>query len=160
MSHRAHLLAAAAAVLLLGVCHVHAQTSQNPGTDEAAIRQIVRQMEEGWNAHDGKAFAAPFATDADYVIVNGMKIKGREAIEEGHARIFSTIYKDSRNAASVLGVRFLRPDVAVAHVEWNLEWRTGGETKKGHAISTLFMVKDGGKWSVAAFQNTPIQRNE
>jgi len=31
----------------------------------------------------------------------------------------------SKNTATVKGVRFLRPDVAVAHVEWDLEWRVG-----------------------------------
>jgi len=38
----------------------------NPSTDEAAIRQIVQQVQGGWSAHDGASFAAPFAPDADY----------------------------------------------------------------------------------------------
>ena len=126
--------------------------------DEAAIRAVVRSVQDGWNAHDGKAFAAPFAADADYVVVNGMYIKGRDAIEQGHTQIFSTVYKESRNAATVKSVRFLRPDVAVAHVEWNLEFKAGGETRKGHAINTMVFTKDGGKWSIAAFQNTPVQQ--
>lgn len=130
--------------------------AQGASADEDAIRQVVQQVQEGWNAHDGKAFAAPFAADADYVVVNGMSLKGREAIEKGHTGIFSSIYKDSRNAATVKSVRFLRPDVAVALVEWNLEYREGGETKKGHAMNTMVMTKEGGKWSIAAFQNTPI----
>jgi uncharacterized protein (TIGR02246 family) len=134
-----------------------AQTAPKQGEDETAVREIVRQVENGWNAHDGKAFAAPFALDADYVVVNGMSLKGRDAIEKGHIGIFTTIYKDSRNAATVKSVRFLRKDVAVVHVEWNLEFRIGGETKKGHAMNTMIMTRDGGKWSIAAFQNTPIQ---
>ncbi len=125
--------------------------------DEAAIRANVEQMETGWNAHDGKAFAAPFAEDADYVVVNGMHTKGKDAIEKGHIGIFTTIYKDSRNAATIKSIRFLRKDIAVAHVEWNLEFRVGGEMKRGNAISTMIMIKDNGKWSIAAFQNTPIQ---
>jgi len=47
--------------------------------------------------------------------------------------------------------------VAIVHVEWNLEFRAGGETRKGHAMNTMVMTRDGGKWSIAAFQNTPIQ---
>lgn len=134
-----------------------ARTPQNPRTDEAAIRQIVRQVQDGWNSHDGKAFAAPFAPDADYVVVNGMSLKGREAIENGHTAIFSTIYKDSRNVGTVKSVRFLRPDVAVVHVEWNLEFRAGGEERRGRAMNTMVMTKDGGRWNIVAFQNTPIQ---
>ena len=150
-------LYAVLALLLFSVQVSKAQAPANSSADEAALRQIVKQVEDGWNAHDGKAFAAPFASDADYVVVNGMYIKGREAIEKGHTGIFTTIYKDSHNVSTIKSVRFLRPDVAVVHVEWNLEFKAGGETKKGHALNTMIMTKDGGKWSIAAFHNTPIQ---
>jgi uncharacterized protein (TIGR02246 family) len=134
----------------------NAQAQQASSGDEAAIRQVVQQVQDGWNAHDGKAFAAPFASDADYVVVNGMKIKGREAIEKGHTAIFSTIYKDSHNVGTINSVRFLRPDVAVVHVEWNLEVSKGGE--KAQAMNTMVVTKEGGKWTIAAFHNTPVRR--
>lgn len=159
MSQRRNLFA----LLILALVFViypaagFAQTPTKASADEAAVRQIVQQVQDAWNAHDGKAFAAPFAADADYVVVNGMYVKGKEEIERGHTGIFTTIYKDSRNVATIKSVRFLRPDVAVAHVEWNLEFKMGGETQKGHAINTLIMTKEGGKWSIAVFQNTPIQ---
>jgi len=71
------------ALMLFSTVMSNAQTLRNSSTDEAAIRQVVQQVQDGWNAHDGKAFAAPFAPDADYVVVNGTKVKGREAIREG-----------------------------------------------------------------------------
>jgi len=158
MSQRIRLFAVAvAAFLAFGVPGSRAQTVQATSTDEAAVRQVVQQVQDGWNTHDGKAFAAPFATDADYIVVNGMKLQGREAIEQGHKGIFSTIYKDSHNSGTVKSVRFLRPDVAVVHTEWNLEYHAGGESKKAQAMSTMIMTKEGGSWSIAAFQNTPIQ---
>ena len=143
--------------LVISCAAVFAQTAPKQGDDETAVREIVRQMENGWNAHDGKAFSAPFAPDADYVVVNGMYLKGRDSVEKGHAEIFATIYKDSRNTATVKSLRFVRKDVAVVHVEWNLEFRMGGETRKGQALSTIIMAKDNGKWSIVAFQNTPVQ---
>ena len=133
-----------------------ARAQQSSKADEDAIRQVVQQVQDGWNAHDGKAFAAPFAVDADYVVINGMMLKGREAIEKGHTGIFASIYKDSRNIATIEGIRFLRPDVGVAHVEWNLEFREGTETKKAQAMNTMVMTKEDGKWSIAVFQNTQI----
>ncbi len=151
------LIALIAAFIFNGVATTHAQTKHGANKDEAAIRQIVQQVQDGWNALDGKAFAAPFAADADYVIVNGMSIKGREAIEKGHAEIFNTIYKESRNVATVKSVRFLRPDVAVAHIEWNLEFKVGGAVRKARAMNTMVMTKEGGSWTIAAFHNTPIQ---
>ena len=145
------------ALMLVGTQKVNAQTPPNSSTDEAALRQVVQQVQDGWNAHDGKAFAAPFTSDADYVVVNGARTKGREEIERGHTVLFTTFYKDSHNVATVKSIRFLRPDVAVIHVEWNLEFKVNGETRKGHAMNTMVMTKEGGKWSIAVFQNTPIQ---
>ena len=147
------------AAILITICAAtlgFAQEKASGNQDENAVRQIVKSVENGWNAHDGKMFAAPFAPDADYVIVDGMHIKGRDAIEKGHIGIFTTIYKDSRNAATIRSVRFLRPDVAVVHVEWNLEFKANGETRKGRAMNTMVMTKDNGKWSIVAFHNTPI----
>ncbi|HVF49953.1 MAG TPA: SgcJ/EcaC family oxidoreductase [Pyrinomonadaceae bacterium] len=158
MSQRIKILALiVAAFVSLAGSESRAQTAQKQGADEASVRRIVQQLQDGWNAHDGRAFAAPFAADADYVVVNGMKLNGREAIEKGHTGIFTTIYKESKNAATIKSIRFLRSDVAVAHVEWNLEFRIGGETRKAQAMSTLVLTKEGGKWSIAAFQNTPVQ---
>ena len=145
------------AVFILTLVWVPAETAQTPTADETAIKQLVQQVQDGWNAHDGAAFAAPFAADADYVVVNGMKIKGRDEIEKGHTQIFTTIYKDSRNIATVKGIRFLRPDVAVVHIEWNLEHSLGGQKRTDRALNGWVVTKDNGKWSIASFQNTPIQ---
>jgi uncharacterized protein (TIGR02246 family) len=145
------------AVTSLTLVLLPAISAQTPTADETAIKQLVQQVQDGWNAHDGAAFAAPFAADADYVVVNGMKIKGREEIEKGHTQILTTMYKDSRNIATVKSIRFLRPDVAVVHIEWNLEHSAGGEKRNDRAINSWVVTKDKGKWSIASFQNTPIQ---
>ena len=144
-------------VLFIASVNGYAQKIDNTDADEAMIRANVKQMETGWNARDGKAFAAPFAADADYVVVNGLHAKGRDEIGKVHTGIFTTIFKDSRNAATIKNVRFIRKDVAVVHVEWNLEFTAAGETRKGRALSTMIMTKDNGKWSIATFQNTSIQ---
>ena len=144
-------------VMIIASVNSYGQETDSKAKDEAMIRANVKQMEVGWNDHDGKAFAASFTVDADYIVVNGMHVKGREEIEKGHVGIFTTIYKDSRNIGTIKSVRFLRKDVALIHTEWNLEFTIGGEMRKGHALSTMIMTKDNGKWSIAAFQNTPIQ---
>lgn len=135
----------------------HAQGVGKNDKSEDAIRKVVSQVEAGWNAHDAKTFAGPFAEDADYVVVNGMYIKGREAIDKGHAGIFAGIYKESKNAATIKSIRFLRPDIAVVHVEWNLEFMAGGLKQTARAMNSMIMSETGGKWSIASFHNTPIQ---
>lgn len=144
-------LSLALAALLACALGALAQT-QTAGGDDALLRENVRQLEAGWNSKSGAAFAKPFAEDADYVIINGTQIKGREAITEGHQRIFDTIYKDSTLSLSVKQVRMLRADVAVVHVSGHLK-ATQGESD---AVITLVMTKENGAWKIAAFQNTPV----
>jgi uncharacterized protein (TIGR02246 family) len=124
--------------------------------DEAAVRENVRQMEVGWNAKSGALYAKPFAADADYVVVNGMHLRGREAIEQSHQRIFDTFYKNSNLSVSVKQIRFVRPDVAVVHVEGVNRIRQGEETRETNSLVTLVMSKEKGDWKIVAFQNTQI----
>ena len=125
-----------------------------PNVDEAAIRQNVKQLETGWNTKSGAAFAKPFAEDADYVVINGMYFKGRTAIETAHQQIFDTIFKDTTVTLKVKQIRFLRPDVAVVHVEGHRD----GPTKElvQDALLTLVMTKEKAGWTIAAFQNTAV----
>lgn len=135
------------------------RASAAPGAsaaDEAAVRENVRQMEAGWNAKSGALYAKPFAADADYVIVNGMHLRGREAIEKSHQHIFDTFYKHSTLSIAVKQVRFLRPDVAVVHVNGNNRVRQGEETVVMDGTVTLVMTKEKGEWKIVAFQNTRV----
>jgi uncharacterized protein (TIGR02246 family) len=116
----------------------------------------VRRLETGWNAGSGEASAAPFAEDADSVVATGMRVKGRQAIADNFQRIFDTMYKGSRNELTVDSVRFLRPDVAVAHVRAHLRFTRDGKPVEGDAISTWVLTKGPDGWSIAAFQNTPV----
>ena len=126
------------------------------GSDETEIRKIVQQVEDGWNVHDLTAFAAPFADDADYVVVNGSHVTGRAAIAVGHQHIFDTIYRRSINRGTVAGIRFLREDVAVVHVHWQLAIDPDDGTRTGHAIAAMVMTRKHDGWQIAAFQNTPV----
>lgn len=148
-------LSLALAALLACALHASAQT-QTAGGDDAAIRENVRQMEAGWNSKSGAAFAKPFAADADYVVINGMQIKGRDAIAEGHQRIFDTFYKDSVISLSVKQARMLRADVAVVHVSGHLKTTRGADAQETDAVITLVMTKENGDWKIAAFQNTGV----
>jgi uncharacterized protein (TIGR02246 family) len=131
---------------------LHAQDSRS--ADEAAIRENVKQMESGWNTKSGELFAKPFAEDADYVVINGMYIKGRKVIESSHQQIFDTIFKDTSISLKVKQIRFLRPDVAVVHVDGHRSGPTKELTQD--ALLTLVMTKEKQGWTIAAFQNTQV----
>ncbi len=142
-------------MIILCACAAFAQKAESP--DEAMIRANVEQMVKGWNMKSGAEFAKPFAENADYVVINGTHIKGRADNAKGHQGIFDTIYKDSSLVAIVKQIRFLRPDVVVVHVESNLTFKNNGAEQKGNGKITMVMIRENGKWEIAAFQNTAIQ---
>jgi uncharacterized protein (TIGR02246 family) len=65
---------------------------------------IVKRLEEAWNAGDGAAFGAPFASDADFVDIRGVWHRGEE-IAAGHQQIFDTVYAGSTVRYEVLDAR-------------------------------------------------------
>ena len=115
---------------------------------------------KGWNMKSGAEFAKPFAEDADYVVINGMQIKGRIAITKGHQGIFDTIYKSTTISLSADTIRFLRPDVAVVHVSGSLKTPDGESQRTTNAKMTLVMTKTNDKWEIVAFQNTEVLTNQ
>ena len=139
---------------MLTISATTALAQNNQSADEAAIRANLKQLETGWNTKSGAVFAKPFAEDADYVIINGMFIKGRATIETAHQQIFDTIYKDTTISLTIKQIRFLRPDVAVAHVAGHRD----GPTKDlvQDAMITFVMTKEKEGWTIAAFQNTAV----
>ena len=135
------------------------KTPKTGNQDDAALRQIVKDVETGWNAHDGKAFAAPFAPDADYVVVNGMHVKGRRENASAHQQIFDTFYKGTKLWVRVKSVRVLKPDVMLIHsVSKVLKPGESDASPEPEAIQTWMVSKHGSEWLVDAFHNTPIQR--
>ena len=90
------------------------------GTDRQAIEARLASLQRAWNQHDAQAFAASFAEDADFTNVFGMPAKGRRAIEEFHAPIFATMFRDSALSLGETRIRFLRPDVAAVDARWEM----------------------------------------
>ena len=126
-------------------------------TDEQALLEIVRRLEQGWNNGDSVAWTAEFANDADFIHVLGGFFHGSRDIEHGHRTIFDTIYKGSHNRYELEKVRLLRPDVAVVFVRANLTGYLHGQEQHIQARPTLVVEKGPtGEWKIAVFQNTLI----
>jgi uncharacterized protein (TIGR02246 family) len=127
--------------------------------DERLIREITAKWEEAWNRHDMQAGAALFTAEADFVNVNGSLWKGRQAIEQNHADLHAKIFKNSAFKTLKIDVRFLTPDVARAHVNWEISGDTnldGTPRQARQGIFTQILVRQGGQWLIAAWHNTNI----
>jgi uncharacterized protein (TIGR02246 family) len=124
--------------------------------DEQAIHTMVGQLEAGWNAGDGVGFASHFTDDASFIHTYGGEIDGGVAIEAVHRQILDTLYKGSHNEYTVLGIRFVRPDVAIVLVRAHLQFYEGGEPREIPARPTMIGAEEDGIWQVVVFQNTRI----
>jgi uncharacterized protein (TIGR02246 family) len=116
--------------------------------DEAAIRDVVQtRQQEAWNQHDAKAYAALFAEDGDLVNVVGWWWKGRKEIESKLTDAFAFVFRESTLTITQADVRFLAPEIAVAHMRWTM---TGAKTpptipEPREGIQTFVLQKLGGK---------------
>jgi uncharacterized protein (TIGR02246 family) len=122
--------------------------------DRTQLEAIVARLEAAWNAGDGGAWGASFATDADFVTIRAEHMRGREAIARGHSEIFRTIYAGSSNHFTVESARLVRPDVALIHVRAILDAPTGPLAGRHTATFSIVCVRTPNGWQIAAFHNT------
>jgi len=124
--------------------------------DEAGIQDVVKQLEDAWNASDSRSFAAQFAEDATFIQIFGGQLDGRGAIEGSHRAIFDTIYKGSQASFTIRSIRFVRPDVAIVLTLAHLKFFQGAETREMETRPTMVMEKRDAGWRIVALQNTKI----
>jgi len=134
--------------------------NQNQGKDEEAIRNVILQMTEGFNKHDAKAATQMYTSDADFVNVRGDKYNGAEEIQKKLAAIFLTRAKQSTLKTLNVSVRFVNPELAIAHVTNELSGLvdSAGLTLPSHQeLSVRVFIKENNNWRVTAFHNTMIR---
>ena len=94
--------------------------------------------------------------DGDVVNVVGWWWRGRAEIENKLKAAFAFVFRDSKLTIADVQVRFLSPELAIAHVRWTME---GAKTPPGipeprQGIQTQVLSKQAGSWLIAAFHNT------
>ena len=128
--------------------------------DEEAIRNVIAATTEAFNRQDAKAFTRFYTPDADLVTVRGERMSGAAAIENGLAGIFAARAKTATLRTLDVTVRFISPDVVVAHVTNELSGLVSpeGERLPPHReLSVRVMVREHGRWLTAAFHNTMVR---
>ena len=137
--------------------------------DDDRVRAAVNRFAEAWNTHDIDALSALFASDADFVQVNGVWWKGCPEIYRNVGFLHGTlppnttgvtlpsntygVFRSSTYRFDRLDVRFVKPDVAIAHVLWTqLGYPRFAEPR--HGMLSFIAVRDGDQWVLSAAQNT------
>ena len=136
------------------------KTAANRSADEAVVRDLYKELMDGWNRGSGEAFAAVFTEEGSLVAFDGTHFAGRQEIAPFHQKLFDKWLKGSRLVGRVKEVRFLSPDVALMHAVGSTVMRGKSEpSPERDSIQTLVAVREAGgeEWRLVAFQNTRVR---
>jgi uncharacterized protein (TIGR02246 family) len=127
--------------------------------EKAAIQAVLDAHAKAWNNGDAAAAVAIMTEDADWVSGDGSVYEGRDAIEAAHRDWFAGPAKGSWHTHPGLPkFHFIRADVAIVDgdsYQSGLHDEQGKEIPAGVTRFTAVMVKEGGRWKVAAFRSLP-----
>jgi uncharacterized protein (TIGR02246 family) len=135
-------------------------TSAIQADDETAIRDIQSRWDDAWNRHDVKALSALVAEDVRFVNVAGVVLSGRGQFEQLQARTHAMQFKESVRTVLDTEIKFLTPDIAVAHVSWGMKGdkdADGTPRQPRHGVMMQVLMRRDGKWTVVAAQNTNVR---
>ena len=116
--------------------------------DRDQLTAMIDKWEKAWNSHDMHAFASLFHEDGVWILWTGDVWKGRKAIEEGHAAVHKTVFRNSVQRERLEELTFVGPDAAVVRFYSTL---TGDERAPGKTIRSrkiLIVTKRAGAWKV------------
>src|SRR5262245_52932713 len=132
------------------------QATADRAADREQISAILARWEDAWNKHDMTAFATLFHDDGVWVLWTGSVWSGRQAIQDGHAEVHRTVFRNSIQRERLEELTFVGPDAAVARFCSVL---TGDERNPGTVVRSrkvLVVTRRQGAWRVGWGQNTRL----
>jgi len=122
---------------------------QGTPQDEQAIRNMVTQFVAAWNKNDAKGLASHFTSDGDLINPAGRIARGSTEVEKLFRDEQSGQFKNTRFRLTVTNIRFLKPDIAVTDLEYEINDMKGPlSTMKG--LVSLVVRKDSSQWLINA----------
>ncbi len=151
------LVAGLGAALILGQPAAGQELAPPDRTaDREQIMAILARWESAWNTHDMKAFGTMFHDDGTWILWTGTVWVGRRAIEDGHAEVHKTIFRNSIQRERLEELTFLGTDAAVVRFCSTL---IGDERHPGKLVRSrkfLVVTRRAGVWGVSWGQNTRL----
>jgi uncharacterized protein (TIGR02246 family) len=125
---------------------------------QTEIESMLDKLPEFWNRHDTAGYAANFTANVDFVNVLGGHNRGRAEVRAELDAIHRTIFRNSQLKIVQRTVRFVAPQVAIAHIDWQMTGHQSMPEKPWdsvrHGIITAVLVAEESNWRITAFQNT------
>jgi len=132
-----------------------ATTVEKMGTEEKAVRLVYQHLLQAWNNMNAKEYAGLFAKDANLIGFDGSMANGREEIQAHLSGVFEN-HKTGKYVSLVREVRFLDPGIALLRAVAGLIPAGQKDINRAlNAIQTAVFEKQGDKYRIVLFQNTP-----
>ncbi|MBO0939086.1 SgcJ/EcaC family oxidoreductase [Fibrella sp. HMF5335] len=140
--------------------------AQNNRTDEAAIKQVIKQQEAAWNRHDWEAFSGYFTDDGTLINFVGQFWKGRNDIVEHFKLLGDCCLSPTSLKFEFKSAKFLTPNIAVVYIEetliadrdYDVPFRHYKKGETDYKMVTDVFVKTNNEWRVTAAQLTLINQ--
>ena len=145
-----------AALLLAQPAAGQAPAPSDRTADREQITAILARWERAWNTHDMKAFGTMFHDDGTWILWTGAVWVGRRAIEDGHAEVHKTIFRNSIQRERLEELTFVGPDAAVVRFCSTLIGDERAPDKLVRSRKFLVVTKRAGVWGVSWGQNTRL----
>src|SRR5688572_15310884 len=130
--------------------------SPNSAKDRDEITSILTRWEDAWRTHDMTAFASLFHEDGVWVLWTGEVWTGRRVIEEGHAAVHKTVFRNSIQREHLEELTFVGPDAAIVRFCSVLTGDERAPTEVIRSRKFLVVTKRQGRWKVSWGQNTRL----
>ena len=132
-----------------------------------AVKNAIGGFATAWNRHDPAAFAQLFDDNADFENAAGVRWTGRQQIEtnlgwrHGVASAKQTgslpqasygVLKASVIRFAQIDVRFLRNDVAIAYVDWELSDEANADAGPRHGSFLFVLAEQRDGWLIETLQ--------
>lgn len=118
------------------------------------MEELYRRLLNAWNEIDAAGFANLFASDGNVVGFDGSQMNGQTAIKSELAAIFAD-HQPARYVGIVREVRLLAKDVGVLRAVAGMVPPGDRDLNENLTIQSLVGTRDGGRWKIALWHNTP-----
>jgi uncharacterized protein (TIGR02246 family) len=137
-------------VVILAICATTlaaAAAQDAPMTEEAAVRDVVKQYVDARERRDAAGIGALFTEDADQLTSSGEWRRGREDVVKG--TLASSAGNAGTRTIAVDRVRFPAAGVALADGAYTIAGASGTRNMR----TSFVMIRTGSGWRISAIRN-------
>jgi uncharacterized protein (TIGR02246 family) len=131
-----------------------AATPDARAEDRAAVRKTLDSLAKTFESRDAKALAAHFTEEGEFQNVQGVKLRGRETMEQAFAEFFAKTPEVTAQVRSA-SLRFLSTDSAID--EGAVTVQRGPANPAATARYSALAVREGGSWLLASLSESPLE---